>query len=115
QGLVSYGVYGLACGALLVSSLYVSYRRSVGIKRFFQGIFMRLPIVGRLYVDYSVSIFLQSCGSLIETGSAAGASYAKSAASVPLVPLKRAFESKNADLSRGEQIHKAFKMKAVRA
>ena len=115
QGLVSYGAYGLLASVFIAVGLVALFRKSIAVKFFIQTLFMKIPIVGRLYTDYCVSILLQTCGSLIETGSAAGTSYAKSVASLPLLPLRREFESKMSDLNRGGQMHVAFKGNAVRS
>lgn len=115
QGLVGYGMYGLIVLIPIVVASVLSYKKSFKIRLVVQSLFMRIPIVGRLYTDYCVSILLQSCGSLIETGSSAGISYARSVASLSFLPLKKRLEARNADLNRGEPIHSAFKEKAIRS
>ncbi len=113
RGLMSYGLYASIAMAIAFGISVASYRKRAGVKAAAQGTLMRLPLVGKLCARYCISVFLHSCGSLIETGSPAGTSYAKSASSISLLPLRKIFESKNSGLSRGEPVHMAFKGRHV--
>jgi len=113
QGFISYGAYGGLASVGLIAAVLFLYKRSAKAKYLSHWLIMRIPIAGRLSADYSISIFLQSCGSLIETGSPAADSYRKSAASVSLMPLRSIFQSKVYGLERGTVIHAAFKDRAI--
>lgn len=115
EGLIGYGLYGSIALAIAAAILVAAYRKSVGFRLAAQSLLLRIPLAGRLYADYCISILLQSCGSLIESGAPAGASYARSVAALSFLPIKRRLEAKAESLNRGEQVHRAFQDRAISA
>lgn len=113
HGLVRYGLLAGVIFTVLIVSLPALYQKSVGVRFCIQKMTMRIPLIGSLLVRHTISVMLQSCGLLIETGSPAGSSYAKSVAALPLLPLKNMFELQISGLNRGAPINLAFKAKEI--
>jgi type IV pilus assembly protein PilC len=82
-----------------------NYRFRFGI----QQILLKVPIIGQILVSYSLSVFLYSFGSMVDSGLFIQRSYQQSLASLNVLPIKREFEFSKDVLNSGVSISDIFK------
>ncbi len=108
-----FGIYyalGFVVSCIAVPMLY---RRSKAFRSAIQTALIRAPIVSSLARDYSLAIFLRSCGSLISSGIAVESAYAQTVASVGLIPFRKRLERSIGDVSRGTSISEALAIRGL--
>lgn len=103
--LMDYGLFGTAALGALGVGAFFAYRRLSGVRRFFQRGLLCMPVIGKLVSDYSLVLFFQSFGAMIEAGIPADIAYEKAAASIHLVPLRRRLEAFVQPIRAGEKFH----------
>jgi type II secretory pathway component PulF len=112
--LVSSGSYILV-GIILAAVLHIFlFRKYTGYKKSIQSILLRLPFVGTLLYAYSLSLFLQSCGSLVESGISVATAYANTTKAITLIPLAKFLEGFVPDINRGVQLGTILENKSKR-
>lgn len=101
ENMMAYGLYALGgiVGATII--FIIMYTGVKWFKYFCQYLFMRTPIVGHLIFSYSLSLFLQSLGSLVESGLPVARSYGNTVATISLLPLKKSLQNKVPDIQKG--------------
>jgi type II secretory pathway component PulF len=101
EHLISYGLYiflaGIVCIVLhsIMLKKYGSYRNAL------HNILIRIPLIGQLVYSYALSLFLQSCGVLIESGVPLTRAYAHTSATVALIPLRHMLEAEVGHMHAG--------------
>ena len=104
----SYWLYGALVAAGIVIICATAYKRSFGFKKMCHFALTRFIIIGGLSVEYSLAVFLRSCGSLIESGLPSAGAYESTSETIALIPVQRALASHGAAISRGSSISEAF-------
>lgn len=104
DGLSAYGFYILLLAILLPTIFLYSYKKVAFIKKHFQIILIRIPLVGHLVYSYSLSLFLLSCGSLIESGLGSASAYKNAVNTMSLIPLRRELVKELSPVSHGVPI-----------
>lgn len=101
ENMIAYGLYaaGGLFGVIIVFILL--YKKVNWFKYAFQYMCIRLPIVGHLLFSYSFSLFLQSLGSLVESGVSVPRSYNNTVATISLLPLQKSLQNKSTDIHKG--------------
>jgi type II secretory pathway component PulF len=113
ENLTSYGIHiGLGLAALLIGGRF-AYRRSQAMKKTAHTIMMCIPIFGRLLVNYSLAVFLRSCGSLVESGLGATRAFANTVATIPLVPLRTQLQREIPNVNRGQSLGSILAIKGI--
>lgn len=101
ENMVSYGLYGVG-GIIFVSILVtILYAKVSKCTYVCQYVFIRLPIIGHLIFSYSLSLFLQSLGSLVESGVSVARSYTNTVNTLSLLPLRWSLLKKIPDIHKG--------------
>lgn len=101
ENLISYGLYVL-CGAVFVVILSgILYRKMKPFQTVCQYTLIHIPIVGRLVYLYSLSIFLQSSGSLVESGLQIEQAYSNTVHTITLIPLSRLLQAEIPNIRKG--------------
>lgn len=98
------GKYGLPILAGIATVTPLSawvYRKHLGIQRVVHKIVAKTPLVGALVRDYAWSVFLRSCGSLVQAGIAAVDAYETAASRMPLVHLRDVIKERSAAVRGG--------------
>lgn len=106
QGFLTHGIFlglFLLCSA---AGFVFSYKRSGRFRYAMQSILMHVPIVRHFIYEYSLSIFMRSCGVLVESGLPIEQAFSRSAEALPLLPLRGKIQSHMADISQGVSLHK---------
>ncbi len=99
-----YGVYILFIFILLLTIFSFVYKKIYFIKKICHIIILKIPIVGKLFRSYSISVFLRSYGSLIDSGLDVTKAYKKTARAVTLLPLRESLMFRVIDINRGVSI-----------
>ncbi len=101
ENIVLYGLYMLF-GIIVATSLFViSYKKLRFFRNTCQNILIRIPIIGSLVYSYSLSLFLQSCGVLIESGLQLSQSYSNTVTTVTLIPLSKLLQTESVHIRKG--------------
>lgn len=101
ENLMSYGLYIGGSIFVVVLLLFFSYRKVRSVRFFCQNVMIRLPIVGKLVFSYSLSLFLQSFGSLIESGIPLPRAYRSTVDTLSLWPLQEILRNKIQEIDKG--------------
>jgi type II secretory pathway component PulF len=113
--LMAYGLYLALLIVLLPIAFLYLYKKNQLIRKFTQSILIRFPLFGDLIYSYSFSLFLLSCGSLIESGMGSATAYENAVGTSSLIPLRNELSKELPSISRGVSISIAFrKMKRIR-
>jgi type IV pilus assembly protein PilC len=113
--LVAYGYY-IFFGLIISSTLLVvAFRRFSRLRSFVQRVLFFVPIVGRLYFLYGLSIFLRSLGTLVGSGISIAKSYPETLRSVAFDPLKNILAGNMDSITNGASVHTAFRDKDIPA
>ncbi len=99
--LSDYGLYILVGLIVIVSTLVFCYKKLLSFRYLCQSILVHIPIVGKLFNIYFVSIFCRSLGSLIESGVSLPKAYDGIVRTLYLEPLKESCANHSASVSRG--------------
>ncbi len=106
ENIISYGLY-MFIGALLTIGIFgFTYRKSKKFKFICHATIIQVPIIGQLIYNYSLSLFLQSCGALVESGLQIGQSFTSTAATVPLMPLSKLLQAELPHIRKGISLGK---------
>jgi type II secretory pathway component PulF len=68
-----------------------------------------IPIAGSLIRKYSLAIFCQSIGALVESGEGTDSAFCKTAAAVGFIPLQTRLMARSSMISRGDPLSDALK------
>jgi type II secretory pathway component PulF len=101
EHVVAYGLYVCAGLVILGAITVVLYKKVAWFAYLCQWCATRIPIVGNVFFLYSISLFLRSFGSLVESGLPVPASYVSTSTTLPLLPLKRALQQKSSEIQKG--------------
>lgn len=108
DNMLSHGLYGVAVLLIFVAIFKYSYRKSSRFRELAQSFFLHVPIIGRLVLLHSLSLFTRSCGSLIGSGLSAASAYQSAANAVFALPLQRKLISREKIVSNGLSIGTAI-------
>ena len=102
--ITSYGIYFVISIFIGFMIIQILYRRSYGTKRLCHMIGMRSPIVGPIICAYSWSLFMRSCGALVDTGVSLPDAYERSASHILLYPLRDLMKERTRHLRNGASL-----------
>lgn len=114
DNIVIYGLYLLVGTIFAVFLFGFLYKKSKFFKSVCHDILVRVPIVGSVLYSYSLSLFLQSCGALIQSGLQLGTSYSSTVATVTLIPLSRLLQAESVHIHKGVSFGQIFANKSKR-
>lgn len=109
ESMVNYGlgiIFGMFCIVVIVSVLY---RRVLIFRRIVHEVLVRVPLIGGLVHSYSLSLFLRSCGTLIDSGISADLAYGRASSSVSHIPLAISLNACAGQVSKGISIGTVLK------
>lgn len=101
EHVVAYGLYASVGLVVLGVITIVLYKKVTRFTYLCQWCALKIPIVGSVFFLYSLSLFLRSFGSLVESGLPVPASYVSTSTTLPLLPLKRALHQKIFEIQKG--------------
>ncbi len=101
ENLVKYGLYALSSGIVIFFLSVFMYKKIFHVRWLCHTLVLHLPVVGWLARCYSLALMTRSLGSLVGSGAALAESYARAVGAMPFVPMRRSFEEKSVDISRG--------------
>lgn len=96
--------YGLHISVSLILSAIVGrfiIKKYKKPRYILQSIIVRTPIVGKLYYNFYLAIFLHSCGALVDSGIAVKDSYEKIVTTIGLLPLNSFLQDQSHKVARG--------------
>ena len=108
ENIISYGLYALIGGIVAIVLFLLLYRKVKLFKKVIHMLIIQMPIVGKLVHFYSLSLFLQSCGALIESGLAVDEAYTDTVNTISLVPLQQKLSEKISYIHKGIPIGSVF-------
>ncbi len=108
EHIVSYGLYILIILSVFILLFIILYKRSYFIKILCHTILLRVPLLGKLFRYYCLSLTLRSLGSLATSGMNIVDSYIYSTKNIPLIPLRKIFTSQTKSLSHGSSLLSVF-------
>lgn len=113
ESLLKYGLY--AFGGLIVFIVVwkMLNKRWNTFKRVNHLVLMNTPIIGHLLFLYSLTVFLRSCGALVESGLPTAEAYSKSIESVTLIPFRDKLNSYSSAIARGIPIGNLLNFKRI--
>lgn len=103
--LMSYGLYILLGVAALITVCSISYKRSSKVRRMCQSLFLKIPIVGGMIERYTLALFFQTFGALVQSGVLADVAYVRSVSSISLLPIRGLLERRTEGILRGQKFH----------
>ncbi len=103
-----YGFFILLGGSLLVYIFLFLYRRSRYFMFLCHTTLIHIPIVGKLATNYTISVFLHSCGALLESGVLVNRAYASTVDTISLLPLKVYMSSHSIHIQGGATMSSVF-------
>ncbi len=109
DNMVNYGLgilFGTFCIVILASVLY---RSVLMFRRMVHEVLVRIPLIGGLVHSYSLSLFLRSCGTLIDSGISADLAYGRASSSVSHIPLAISLNACTGQVSKGISIGTVLK------
>ncbi|MEK7609540.1 MAG: type II secretion system F family protein [Patescibacteria group bacterium] len=101
ENLLSYGLYIFLGIITIFITTSFTYKKSSLFKGFCHNFLAHIPILGQLFYSYYLSLFLQSCGSLVESGLRIGYSYSNTTATVSFIPLSKLLNTQIVNIHRG--------------
>ena len=104
EGITLYGLYMLLGGGFVFTAFIFSYEKFRSFRSVCHSAMIRIPIVGSLYYRYSLSLFLQSCGALVESGLQIGQSYVNTVSTVSLIPLSKLLSEQVPQVQKGVSV-----------
>ena len=104
----SYGLMILGASLVIGVAFITIYRTSVRVRTVVQVGMLRAPLVGSFLERYAISVFLRSCGSLIEAGVSSVDSYAASASTVAMLPVRSRLIGLKDEARRGIPLYAIF-------
>ncbi len=108
ENITLYGLYILIGAVLVFLAFSFSYKKLKLFRSACHSVMIRIPIVGSLYYRYSLSLFLQSCGALVESGLQVGHSFANTAATISLIPLYQILLAEIPQVQKGVSVGQVF-------
>ena len=101
EHLVTYGLYVFVvlCGVTVL--FVILYGKIKRFRYISQSLFIRVPIIGYLLYSYSLSLFLQSLGSLVESGMSVPRSYTDTVSTLSLIPFQKVLQHNSPDIHKG--------------
>jgi type II secretory pathway component PulF len=106
-----FGLYMLVTCILGSISTVLIYKKLLSAKYVVHLTMIHIPIIGSLIRTYSLGLFLQSCGSLLESGLRMQDIYSRTVETVSLLPMRKYFQSRATDVSNGSNIAMVFTQK----
>ena len=101
ENVTRYGMLMIIISILICVGFMLLYRKISRCRYIFQTIIMYTPLIGALYKNYVVGLYMQSCGSLLQNGLIVQEAYTRTVSMIPLLPVRNYFESRTADISHG--------------
>jgi type IV pilus assembly protein PilC len=111
--LVRHGIKGLIILIILTIGSVLIYRKNIFLRKIIQQLFLSVPVIGRLINKYALSVFLQSCGTLIESGLPVSQSFSNTARSISLLPLRFSLLEEVANMKRGVTLGNVLSHKKI--
>ncbi len=111
--IIQYGLWILLGSIIIVITVFFVNKRYYRIKRIFQIFIMRIPIVGKLYILYCISIFLRSFGSLLKSGITTPNAYRISVEHIQLQNVRAILTSMISRLESGIALSQIITLKII--
>jgi type IV pilus assembly protein PilC len=106
--LVHYGLYITAVIILLLIIFIVSYEKSMSFRYLTQAFLSHFPLVGKLFRNYNIVVFLRSLGSLIDSGLSVSYAFNDSVSTLSFLPVQRILRLQTTGLSQGLSLERAL-------
>ncbi|MEN9524415.1 MAG: hypothetical protein RL536_484 [Candidatus Parcubacteria bacterium] len=114
ENIIAYGLQIFAAITLIAGLLIFAYKKSRKFRAFSHAVFIRVPIIGPLIYNYSLSLFLQSCGALVDSGIQISQSVVSTAGTVSLLPLSKFLLDQQPQIRKGISLGQIFMNKTKR-
>jgi general secretion pathway protein F len=101
EHLIDYGLFIFAGIFAIALVALVLYRTTHVFKKIMHICIVHVPLIGNIIHTYSLSVFLRSCGTLIDSGISAVNAYTRASASVSLLTLASHMNSQAEQVSKG--------------
>jgi type II secretory pathway component PulF len=104
EGMIGYGAYAATGSVFIAVIACFLYKKSRPFKKFSHQCLLCLPIAGKIAGAHSLTLFLRSCGSLLDAGVATPEAYRGTSATVPLIPVRDLLEAETDRIGQGVSI-----------
>lgn len=113
QWLVDYGLGLLIFATVVTIAAPILYRRWTVFRYGLQVTIMRCPIIGSLFHNYFLIVFLRSLGALVDSGVNLQKAYAGSVGTLGLLPLRARLAEMDEAIGRGLPLGKALSSRTI--
>ncbi len=104
----AYGLY-IICGVVVCMCTFLFlYRRYRAFVRVCHHVVVRIPVIGNLITYYVTSVFLHSCGALLDSGVYINQAYTHAVGTISFLPLQEYMASYTAHVNNGAQLSSVF-------
>ncbi|MFA6404490.1 MAG: type II secretion system F family protein [Candidatus Paceibacterota bacterium] len=108
ENLMKYSIHLIVFGILSTVGLLILYKKVETFRNKCQSFISRLPIIGRLINLYYISLFTQSLGSLIESGTSLTIAYSNTVSSLSFAPIKLLCKKQEDNVKNGYSLGLVF-------
>lgn len=113
EWLIAYGLWTFLTACIVVVVGGYVYKRYSRIRFMAHRTVAKIPLIRTSVARYHLSIFLYSCGSLIDSGVGVDTAYGRTASTVVYEPVARALRSADEGIARGASIGKTLAGEAL--
>lgn len=107
----NYGIFIVFGIILILITITKIYSKSQRFCQFVHNLVLRMPIIGKIVYNYHLSLFFQSCGSLVESGLTISQAYLRSQKSPSFWPLKILLSKYAGRIGEGMPLSRVFESK----
>lgn len=104
ENLMKYSIFLIVFGIISIIGISFAYKKVEVFRNKCQSFISRLPIIGRLLILYHVSLFTQSLGSLIESGTSLTNAYSNTVSSLSFAPIKLLCKRQENNIKNGHSL-----------
>lgn len=104
DGMVKYGFVILVSIIVIASGFPIVYWKSRLVRGAFQSLLARVPMVGRLFRLYHLSLFVRSLGLLAESGAPAASAYPATVSTLSFAPVRDQLEKERVNIKNGHAL-----------
>jgi len=99
--ITKWGLYILLSLIVVTFAFRFALKNILPVRRLSHETVLNIPIIGRLFFDYYLAVFLHSCGSLVESGLPVKDAFSDTAGTIALIPLRRFLQDRAPNISQG--------------
>ncbi len=103
-----YGLYIVLGICVCISSFVFIYKRYEKCMYMCHVVILHIPIIGKLVRSYATSVFLHSCGALLDSGVGISKAYPSTTSTISVLPIRSYMSSFCTRIDNGAQLSSVF-------